>query len=464
MINERKLVQRLLAIILTSSLILISPGYEAYAAMGKIAPIQVQTPVGNNAVGAAFQFRRPTLFGPQRTTFQGGRSLKDTAAAPTVTLTPSVIATQKTSVSVEPSFGNPGTIANILSGVKTGPLAVAAPAKTSDKIASTGVSQKPENLLPVSIDSVKTESSFGALGKTISSRFAALRKVFSTRGAKTDLAPAHRISGSLQTAGLGTTPKASLTRSAKTSLNATLGKSLPVAASPSKDAAESTPAAASKAKKGKWYSGFMSMGKAAVFFLLALVIGQIGIESLGAAMPSLLQKSFGDDAPEFLPVIIDRARMITDAGDWRRAYKTLEKALRRRPRGAVLDAIESTVPPEEAVRVTRLYSKLVASHAESAVLRLRAARYLIEHGRVEEAADVLNAMSENGDGPKAQALWGEIHNSRDDTALAHASYQQALAADQHWAPPYVCEVCATTADAWQARCHACGAWGMLESL
>jgi len=40
--------------------------------------------------------------------------------------------------------------------------------------------------------------------------------------------------------------------------------------------------------------GWFGLGRAAVFFIGALVVGQIGVEALGSAMPALVQKTFGD--------------------------------------------------------------------------------------------------------------------------------------------------------------------------
>ncbi|MBI5623251.1 MAG: MFS transporter [Elusimicrobia bacterium] len=54
-------------------------------------------------------------------------------------------------------------------------------------------------------------------------------------------------------------------------------------------------AAAPKADEApKEGSKWLGLGKVAVFFILALIVGQIGIEALGAAMPGLIEKSFGD--------------------------------------------------------------------------------------------------------------------------------------------------------------------------
>ncbi|MFC1679477.1 hypothetical protein ACFL2T_04630, partial [Elusimicrobiota bacterium] len=62
------------------------------------------------------------------------------------------------------------------------------------------------------------------------------------------------------------------------------------------EAAEHRPAAEPDAdqgqapKKGRWFS----IGKVAVMFVVSLVVAQIGVEALGAAMPALLEKTFGD--------------------------------------------------------------------------------------------------------------------------------------------------------------------------
>ncbi|MDE2291563.1 MAG: hypothetical protein KGL53_05725, partial [Elusimicrobia bacterium] len=49
-----------------------------------------------------------------------------------------------------------------------------------------------------------------------------------------------------------------------------------------------------KAESAKPRGGLFSLGRAAVSFIGSLVVAQVGVEALGAAMPTLVQKTFGD--------------------------------------------------------------------------------------------------------------------------------------------------------------------------
>ena len=180
------------------------------------------------------------------------------------------------------------------------------------------------------------------------------------------------------------------------------------------------------------------------------------------ARDEALRDIAGDD-PDFLPALIDRAVIAADAGDWWRAFKILEKSVKRRPHAVVLDTLEKIVPTEDAPRLSRIYSKLVASNPDDGVLKLRAAHYLIGHGRVEEAAEMLGPPPDNGSDPAALALWGAIHDAREESTLAHGSYRGALEGSASTGGGFACGVCATPAAQWQSRCDSCGAWGTLES-
>jgi len=175
-------------------------------------------------------------------------------------------------------------------------------------------------------------------------------------------------------------------------------------------------------------------------------------------------RELASDAPDFLPVLVDRARNLADTGDWRRAMKMLEKAVRKHPHGAALDELESLVPAEESARLARLYGKLVATTPQSVGLRLRAAHYLIKHGRVEEAAETLKPLGESAEASVAKALWGEIHDAREESSQAHSAYRDALIESEAFNPHYSCEVCGAATGDWHARCDNCGAWGMFESI
>ena len=175
-------------------------------------------------------------------------------------------------------------------------------------------------------------------------------------------------------------------------------------------------------------------------------------------------REIASDAPDFLPVLVHRAKNLAATGDWRRAMKILEKAVRKKPHGATLDELERMVPAEESSRLARLYGKLVASSPQSVGLRLRAAHYLIKHGRVEEAAETLTPLADGTEASVAKALWGEIHDAREESTLAHSSYREALSDSEAFSPQYNCEVCEAATRDWHARCDNCGAWGMFESI
>jgi HemY protein len=169
--------------------------------------------------------------------------------------------------------------------------------------------------------------------------------------------------------------------------------------------------------------------------------------------------------PDFAPAIVERARVLAAAGDDKRAVKSLEKAARRKPRAGVLEELERLTPAEQAGRLVKLYSKLVAAHPDNAALRLRAARYLISAGRIEGAAELLDGVSENGHGPALHALWAEVHSARSNPELAEASYRRALASSTSAARDSLrCQRCGVTTDVWRARCERCGSWGSLEAI
>jgi len=175
-------------------------------------------------------------------------------------------------------------------------------------------------------------------------------------------------------------------------------------------------------------------------------------------------RSLCQDDPDFAPAVVARARELDSSGDPRRAGKLLEKAARRRPRGAVLDEYERIVGTDDPLRTAKLYQKLIAANPTSSQLKVRAARYLAGSGREEDAAGVLDSLTDNGQPPYAQAVWAEIHDARHNADLAHSSYREAFTSGGLGRPEFVCEICGAHSEHWHARCDGCGAWGMLESL
>jgi lipopolysaccharide biosynthesis regulator YciM len=170
----------------------------------------------------------------------------------------------------------------------------------------------------------------------------------------------------------------------------------------------------------------------------------------------------GDD---FVPAILERARGFAEAGDSSRAGKVLEKALRRRANGALLDEIERLTTPDDTARVAKLYVKLVETFPSSAALRARAARYLTNCGRSEQAAELLRGADADGAPPAAiDAARVVLYESRGQSSEAAQAAKRLVEREDRLYALWRCGGCRAVADTWSARCPTCRAWGLIDNL
>ncbi len=179
---------------------------------------------------------------------------------------------------------------------------------------------------------------------------------------------------------------------------------------------------------------------------------------------SPMLRAISHEAPEFVPGVVERAKLLARSGERRRALKVIEKTLWQKPRAVLLDLYEEIAGADDPARVCRLYAKLVVAHPGITGLKLRAAHAMIARHRLDEAATILGACSTNGSTPVAQVLWARIHDARNQPDLAHAAYREAIATGSTALSDFTCETCGARSESWDARCRHCGTWGRLEAL
>jgi HemY protein len=173
-------------------------------------------------------------------------------------------------------------------------------------------------------------------------------------------------------------------------------------------------------------------------------------------------RSLTGDHPDFTPALLERARFLEGAGERRRAVRLLEKAVKRRANCTLLEELERLVPEDRRSKLAKLYAKLVTGDPANARLRLRAARYLIQNQRLEEAEQILRGLPADGESTAAHALWAELHEARADPEGAQQEYRQALAA-QPRKQFVACKSCGTASRTWRERCDRCWAWDTFET-
>ena len=129
--------------------------------------------------------------------------------------------------------------------------------------------------------------------------------------------------------------------------------------------------------------------------------------------------------PSFCPALVERVRLMSQAGESRQALRLLERAVRTAPRAVLLDELERVGEPHYSSRLRRLYRKLSCAKDINERLRDRVDRYLTQ------GAVARGGPSGNGDGP-AVAL-------------------------------QVCAECERPSFAWMPRCPGCGVWDSIDT-
>ncbi len=182
-------------------------------------------------------------------------------------------------------------------------------------------------------------------------------------------------------------------------------------------------------------------------------------EERAAALSAIVARS-----EDFVPAVVERARTLVEAGDPARAAKLLDKAVRRQPSGALLDAIEQQCAADDTARVAKLYAKLIESFPDATTLRARAARYLTACGRSEQAAELLRGQPNDDAAPAIDAARVALYDARGQASEAiHACKRMT---DHNWSAivPWRCTGCSALLEQWVACCPSCGTWGLVDNL
>lgn len=175
------------------------------------------------------------------------------------------------------------------------------------------------------------------------------------------------------------------------------------------------------------------------------------------------------DAPDFLPAPVLLAQRARLAGDARTAERVLREALRRRPRGVLLERWRTTFTddghPEKALGTLRdacAGNRLLAP-------RLAVARTLVATGKLEAADAELREIARDGArrrrdgedaGPEIDLVAAELAAARGHDREAAGLYARA-AAGSHQPFGYACATCGRAAPDWRDAC-ACGAHGTYD--
>jgi len=167
----------------------------------------------------------------------------------------------------------------------------------------------------------------------------------------------------------------------------------------------------------------------------------------------------------FLPAWVGAGDLLAQAGRRFAARRVWERGARHRPAAVLLERLERLNASEgKPDRTTRLYRRLQRRHPDSGAVPLMLARHLIVQGRLDEAAEVLNALAASVAGhPLVHVLWGEVHRRRGNHNVAAETYARAFGGELGVFTPFRCSVCRHPAAGWTGYCEECRRWGTLEA-
>ncbi|MEA2627402.1 MAG: hypothetical protein QOD06_3447 [Candidatus Binatota bacterium] len=171
------------------------------------------------------------------------------------------------------------------------------------------------------------------------------------------------------------------------------------------------------------------------------------------------------ESPHFLPAVVALGDRLRAQGQHRDAGLVWTRAARLRPEPLLLSRIEAVYRDlGRAEKVLAFYRRL-RRRADTPILRLRYARWLLSLGKTDEAAaELANPTPDIERLREFHVLQADIHRIRGSTDLALEALGRALDREAAMRRPYHCRSCGHHATEWTARCADCGAWDTLRPV
>ncbi len=168
--------------------------------------------------------------------------------------------------------------------------------------------------------------------------------------------------------------------------------------------------------------------------------------------------------PDFEPAQVSLGELLMASGRQRAAERIWKRAMRRFPRGGVIERLEAATEKSSRLRrLDSLYRRLLARREDDGGLRLFYVRYLLKTGKPDQAQGELRKLPPHWQAsPAARLLEAEMLAERGETAQAAKEMGQVLTSST--IAPFRCGRCGQAAEKWQARCHGCLEWGTMRSF
>lgn len=168
-------------------------------------------------------------------------------------------------------------------------------------------------------------------------------------------------------------------------------------------------------------------------------------------------------APDFTPAAVAAGDRWLSVGRPFFARRTWERSVMHTPAQPLLDRLETlytdTKRPE---RAHALYKRLRAAHPAHPLVLLRAARFALVTGALDDAAATLNAVPPAiAATPAAELLTAVLYYRRE---LPEPGWKLVETATEQLAltMPHTCSACQVTSPAWVDTCPQCHRWGTVQ--
>ncbi len=162
-----------------------------------------------------------------------------------------------------------------------------------------------------------------------------------------------------------------------------------------------------------------------------------------------------DQAPDFLPAVVQHANALIDQGKSRRALDVLSKTWNRSPHPDLLEAYWHASTAVDGLARVKATERLTAGSKDHPESRIAMARASLDAQLWGEAREHLAAITADADEARVCRLWADLEEAEHgDSAKARDWLARAAAAEAD--PAWVCSSCGNAVSDWSVLCGNCG--------